>query len=115
LPSKKTIERYECDHGQHESNHSQYESDHGQQERNQNLNAEVQLNEDDDPMEEEMTDDKSFLCGFLRGRRKVGLAAAQDVARPSFLRLLRPVGQSWALTSTNTYFRSKKRKEKKKN
>jgi hypothetical protein len=29
--------------------------------------------------------------------------------------LLRPVGQSWALTSTNTYFRSKKRKEKKKN
>jgi hypothetical protein len=44
---------HESDHGQHESDHSQHESDHGQQEYDQNLNAEVQVNEDDDPMEEE--------------------------------------------------------------
>jgi hypothetical protein len=55
-----TIEGYESDHGQHESDHSQRESDHGQQEHNQNLNAEVKVNEDDDPMEEEMSDDKFF-------------------------------------------------------
>jgi hypothetical protein len=39
---------------------SQHESDHGQQEHNQNLNAKIQVNEDDDPMEEEMSDDKFF-------------------------------------------------------
>jgi hypothetical protein len=55
---RETIEGYEFGHGQHESSHSQHESDHGQQEHNQNSNAEVQVNED--PMEEEMPDDKSF-------------------------------------------------------
>jgi hypothetical protein len=41
---------FESDYDQHESDHSQHESDRDQQEYNQNLNAEVQVNEDDDPM-----------------------------------------------------------------
>jgi hypothetical protein len=44
---------------------SQHESDHGQQEHNQNLNAKIQVNEDDDPMEEEMSDDKFFHDKYI--------------------------------------------------
>jgi hypothetical protein len=43
-----------------ESDYDQHESDRGQQEYNQNLNAEVQVNEDDDPMKKEMPDDNIF-------------------------------------------------------
>jgi hypothetical protein len=41
---------------------SQHES---QQEHNQNLNAKNQVNEDDDPMEEEMSDDKFFHDKYI--------------------------------------------------